>query len=236
MTNGGVRGARPAPTLELDCDGSQIRVQAQDVIVGRTGKCTVRVVHPLVSREHCRIEPRGDGLFVVDLGSINGTWLNGVRISNRAQLRTGDRIGLGREGAVLVVKRALVAGVDVAKAVRQEDQQTMIAGDARAAGAVARIDVAPHAVPVMEPTTRTAGERQGSIPVVAAMETAEVSRERDADRTAEVTPIIEAAASHGFAPGLAAGFVLGLAAIGALLGFTHLLDPIRPAVRETRTR
>ena len=68
---------------EILCDGNTVLVQADDVTVGRTGACTVRVVHPLVSREHCRLEIRADGLFVVDLGSVNGTWLNGTRVDGR---------------------------------------------------------------------------------------------------------------------------------------------------------
>ena len=247
MTQGSERRALAAPTLELVCDGSPVLVQAQDVVVGRTAKCTVRVVHPLVSREHCRIEPRGDGVFVVDLGSANGTWLNGVRVESRAQLRAGDRIGLGRDGAVLVVQRALVGGVDVSRLARDEDVKTMIAGDARAAGAVARVEVASEALPALgaadEPATRAVGDASRSvarkpasvIPVVSVMQTTEVAPGGDASQTTEVA-LRAAPRRRGFAPGFAVGLVIGLAAVAAALKFTHVLDPIRPAARETRLR
>lgn len=238
MSSAGHR-VRPAPTLELECDGSPVLVQAEDVVVGRTPKCTVRVVHPLVSREHCRLEPRADGLFVVDLGSVNGTWLNGVRVEERTQVRAGDRVGLGRDGAVLVVKRAVVAGTDVSRAPREEDTKTMVAGDARAAGAVARVEVAASAVPAMdEATTRSiAGEPPpkpaSTVPVVSVL--APVAEAAAAPPPPATTPVGAPPRSR-FAPGFALGVVLGLAAVAAVAKFTHVLDPIRPAAHETRTK
>jgi predicted component of type VI protein secretion system len=248
MTPGGEGRVRPAPTLELVCDGSPVLVQAEDVVVGRIPKCTVRVVHPLVSREHCRIEMRDDGVFVVDLGSANGTWLNGVRVESRSQLRTGDRLGLGRDGAVLVVQRATVGGVDVSRRAREEDMNTMLAGDARAVGAVvAHVEVAAEALPALgaadEPPTRAIGEAARAdapkpappIPVVAAMQTSEIAPGAESPRTTEIA-VPAAPARRGFASGFAVGFVVGLALVAAALKFTHVLDPIRPAAGETRPR
>src|SRR6185436_14716789 len=84
------------------------------------------------------------------------TWINGSRIDARTQARAGDRLGLGRDGAVLVVERAVVGGVDVARLVRQEDVETLHAGDPRAVGVVARVAVSPAATPAQghldEPT------------------------------------------------------------------------------------
>lgn len=49
-----------------------------------------------LSRFHARIERRGDRYVVVDLGSQNGVFLNGVRVSGEAVIRPGDRVGMGR--------------------------------------------------------------------------------------------------------------------------------------------
>jgi len=49
-----------------------------------------------LSRFHARVERRGDRYVVVDLGSQNGVFLNGVRISGEAAIRPGDRVGIGR--------------------------------------------------------------------------------------------------------------------------------------------
>jgi hypothetical protein len=263
MTTGGARGSEPAPTLELDCDGSPVLVQAFDVVVGRVEKCTVRVTHPLVSREHCRFEPRSEGLFLVDLGSVNGTWLNGERIGGRVQVRAGDRVGLGRDGAVLLVRSAVVGVVDVARLPREEDMRTMVAGDARARGVVARVDVAPDALPSLgvadEPATRqvrpgdaTAPTRQAAVsPTTAGIPIATVLRSADhaasdASRTSEVhLPAAGAAPAASatpdvprgrtFAAGFATGVLIGLG-VAALLAAAGALDPIRPAARETAPR
>ena len=130
--------------------------------IGRTSASTVRVSHPLVSREHCRIEVRGDGVYVVDAGSANGTWLNGERVTSRTRVRAGDRIGLGRDGAVLLLQRALVDGADVSRRASEDEMKTMVAGDPRALGAVARVEVAAEALPSLgvadEPATRDIDE------------------------------------------------------------------------------
>ncbi len=236
---------RPAATLELLYDGEVILVQADDVVVGRTARCTVRVVHPLVSREHCRIEARPDGLFVVDLDAVNGTWLNGTRVVGRAQARAGDKLGLGREGAVLVVRRAVVADVDVSRLPREEDMNTMVAGDPRARGAVARVEVAPEALPALgvgdEPTTRAADETrrarpqapqaptvEAPIPIASVLPTGELPP--TPAPAAAPTPAPDAPAPDSarvFVPGLAVGFVLGLAIVAALAKFTPALDAVR---------
>jgi pSer/pThr/pTyr-binding forkhead associated (FHA) protein len=250
MTPDDPKGAPGAPTLELVYDGNPVLVEAHDVIVGRTAKCTVRVVHPLVSREHCRIEPRPDGLFVVDLGSVNGTWVNGVRVTDRLQVRAGDKLGLGRDGAVLVVERAIVGGVDVSRRAREEDMKTMVAGDVRAAGVVARVEVAAEALPALgvadEPPTRGVGDRTrpvsvdpppqpsgSAIPVVTALssvvmprDSGDVTREADTQETAP-------SPRGGFLAGFATGVAIGLLVVVALAKFTQVLEPLRDAVRGT---
>lgn len=53
-----------------------------------------------LSRFHARLEQRGERHTLVDLGSQNGTFVNGVRISSPLDLNPGDRLGLGRYVAV----------------------------------------------------------------------------------------------------------------------------------------
>lgn len=63
-----------------------------------------------VSRYHCRLEPRGRGLVVRDLGSTNGTWVDGARVQVQA-LRPGAVLGLGRS-ELRVVCRGDTPGID----------------------------------------------------------------------------------------------------------------------------
>jgi len=62
--------------------------------VGRLDTCDVVVVHDDVSREHATLRREGSGWVVQDLGSKNGTSVNGKR-AGKAPLASGDRIGLG---------------------------------------------------------------------------------------------------------------------------------------------
>src|ERR1700729_244924 len=68
---------------------------SERVTVGRGRKSTVVLADAAASREHCALERDGKGLWLVDLGSRNGTSLNGRRVKGKALLRPGDRIEIG---------------------------------------------------------------------------------------------------------------------------------------------
>lgn len=63
--------------------------------VGRAARADFVVDAGLVSRIHCRLTAGAAELEVVDLGSTNGTFVNGARVE-RGSLRDGDRLGVGR--------------------------------------------------------------------------------------------------------------------------------------------
>ena len=64
------------------------------VSIGRAIDNDVRVSSTLVSRHHCRIERGSEGAFVIDLGSSNGTLVNGERVTRRL-IELGDQIQVG---------------------------------------------------------------------------------------------------------------------------------------------
>jgi pSer/pThr/pTyr-binding forkhead associated (FHA) protein len=53
------------------------------VVIGRSRDCSFRLEDPTVSRRHCLIDACGEDAWVQDLGSRNGTYLNGERIGQR---------------------------------------------------------------------------------------------------------------------------------------------------------
>jgi serine phosphatase RsbU (regulator of sigma subunit)/pSer/pThr/pTyr-binding forkhead associated (FHA) protein len=65
------------------------------ITLGRATDCTVPIRDRYLSRRHAEIAFDSDAWLVRDLGSVNGTHLNGVRIDGSAPLRPGDRITLG---------------------------------------------------------------------------------------------------------------------------------------------
>jgi hypothetical protein len=66
------------------------------LIVGRAAEGGLQLLDEKVSREHCIIEPAGPtGHVLRDLGSRNGTWLNGQLLREATRLRPGDHLSLG---------------------------------------------------------------------------------------------------------------------------------------------
>jgi ABC transport system ATP-binding/permease protein len=63
--------------------------------IGRDPDNDVVIDAPMVSRRHARLVVDGDGARIEDLGSSNGTYVNGVRVRGAAVVRPGDRVGLG---------------------------------------------------------------------------------------------------------------------------------------------
>lgn len=76
-------------TYELD---------ARAITVGRTPANTIRVEDGAASRKHCLIKVVGDTWILTDLGSANGTKVNGSRIAKHEEidLSDGDRIKIGK--------------------------------------------------------------------------------------------------------------------------------------------
>src|SRR5437868_3980586 len=63
-------------------------------VLGRHSDCDERLELPFISRRHCTFAVRGDTVWVEDLGSRNGTFLNGERLEGSQPLRDGDRLDI----------------------------------------------------------------------------------------------------------------------------------------------
>jgi ABC-type multidrug transport system ATPase subunit/pSer/pThr/pTyr-binding forkhead associated (FHA) protein len=67
------------------------------VYIGRDDEADIQLNHPNVSRQHAMIEKKGDGIyFIKDLGSTNGTFVNGRRITSSTSFTDKDTILIGR--------------------------------------------------------------------------------------------------------------------------------------------
>ena len=76
-------------------DGKRLVVGAAGVTVGRSRQCDVVLSDPNVSRRHAEIRPRGNAWVLTDLGSTNGSLLNGHRVDRPEVIHPGDEIELG---------------------------------------------------------------------------------------------------------------------------------------------
>jgi 3-deoxy-7-phosphoheptulonate synthase len=74
--------------------GQLYEISDSPIVLGRSAEAEILVEDHCVSRTHARVYRRGDSLFIEDLGSANGTYVNGRRVA-RSALMDGDLIGLG---------------------------------------------------------------------------------------------------------------------------------------------
>jgi hypothetical protein len=87
----------PPPEREvvtLTVAGRKQEVDSQRLVLGRSRACDVYVADLNVSRRHAELRQEGATYWIVDLGSTNGTEVNGKRVE-RERLRDGDKITLG---------------------------------------------------------------------------------------------------------------------------------------------
>jgi hypothetical protein len=82
-----------SPTLT---PGEEHQLDSAAFTVGRSSANDVELQgDDFASARHARFEPRGDGVWVSDLGSTNGTFVNGVKLNSPRKLRSGDVVRVG---------------------------------------------------------------------------------------------------------------------------------------------
>ena len=75
-------------------DGSRLPLGADPLVIGRLPECAVVLSDPNVSRRHAEVRRVGDAVVVADLGSTNGTRVNGIPVREQ-HLASGDEITVG---------------------------------------------------------------------------------------------------------------------------------------------
>jgi pSer/pThr/pTyr-binding forkhead associated (FHA) protein len=78
-----------------DPNGQEHRLLTNAATIGRAVECDIVIASKSISRENTRIRLEGRHWFAEDLGSTNGTYLNGERIITPMKLRDGDSIKVG---------------------------------------------------------------------------------------------------------------------------------------------
>jgi FHA domain len=117
--------------LAPDSDrGRRIPLDRDYLVVGREQTCDVRFDDPQVSRTHAALQRRGTRLYVADLGSSGGTFVNGAATTTARELRAGDVLTfasvtarLDSGGAVADETNTMSARPTEAAVVHQIDEQ-----------------------------------------------------------------------------------------------------------------
>ncbi len=80
----------------IEITGEERELQPGEYILGRSSKTDIQIVHESVSRKHARLIVEEQAAYIEDLGSSNGTYINGKIIAGRTPLADGDKIHLGK--------------------------------------------------------------------------------------------------------------------------------------------
>ncbi|NIA21114.1 MAG: FHA domain-containing protein [Anaerolineaceae bacterium] len=83
--------------------GKVIPATKNSLLIGRQDDCDLVISSAKVSRQHCRIDISDDTASLADLGSGNGTFVNGQKVAAPTPLKAGDRIVVGPLGFVVQI-------------------------------------------------------------------------------------------------------------------------------------
>jgi hypothetical protein len=104
---------------------------AGELVIGRSSELDMVLIEDMVSRKHAKLTLASDQITIADLGSTNGTFVNGEKV-RRARLKEGDRILIGTSILKLVVRQPGPA-ID-AKAAQLNLERTAAAQEKRQGG------------------------------------------------------------------------------------------------------
>ena len=81
-----------SPALD---EKSEFAIDSAAITIGRGSQNTIPLEDDFASASHAVVEPRQDGVWLEDVGSTNGTYLNGVKLSRPRKLTPGDLLRVG---------------------------------------------------------------------------------------------------------------------------------------------
>jgi pSer/pThr/pTyr-binding forkhead associated (FHA) protein len=131
---GETRGQPPPPAeggkpkrFWLEHNGQNIDLPRGRLLVGRSSNCQLILEDSMVSRRHAELLVTEDSVTVVDLGSVNGLYLNSRRVRENQRMKEGDRLQIGQREFVLqsVVRASMPSSSDRANANANANAQTL---------------------------------------------------------------------------------------------------------------
>jgi pSer/pThr/pTyr-binding forkhead associated (FHA) protein len=81
--------------------GKEYPLEKNEIVIGRDQGNDIIIIDPEVSRRHARVFQQGGSFVIEDLGSTNGTYVNGQRLTGPYVLRSGELINLGEHISLL---------------------------------------------------------------------------------------------------------------------------------------
>jgi len=106
--------------------GQSFELAQNEMIIGRSDGLAITIDERVVSRQHARLTYQDGSYYIEDLGSSNGTYLNGELVTRKMKLASGDQVSLGHQ----VILQFEDPQADLAATLAGNDQlQTMMEGE-----------------------------------------------------------------------------------------------------------
>lgn len=145
LVYGSTKGAAGRLQIEEGAHaGEEVLLSTEPCVIGRSSECALVLRRSAgISRKHAQVQLASGTFYLEDLGSRNGTKLNGTRISERTPLRDGDVIGISSEQIRFIGPPMVQADPEIGAAalqnasdqktalVEQPDLQALLAASAR---------------------------------------------------------------------------------------------------------
>jgi pSer/pThr/pTyr-binding forkhead associated (FHA) protein len=113
--------------------GQEIELEEGEATVGRSRASTVAIADSSISRVHARLHLRFGRVTIEDLGSSNGTYVNGIRLMALAEVEDGDRLTVGETDLWIKVRDRGAESASTELATRRIDpRRYLCAGCGRA--------------------------------------------------------------------------------------------------------
>lgn len=130
-------------------------LDGEEIVLGRHPDCQIQLDSNMVSRRHAHVISEGNQFFVEDLGSGNGTFVNGKKIDGRTQLAHEDRLKVGpilfrfeskqsNDSKPAAVESMLDTGFDIGFSSEEDDGSATIMGAISGVGGFGGLDVRPE--------------------------------------------------------------------------------------------
>jgi len=82
--------------VEGPASGTSVALSSLPITIGRASSSTIVLADDVVSNQHARLIPRGDQWLIEDLGSTNGTFVGGSKVTAPVVVPVGGRFSIGR--------------------------------------------------------------------------------------------------------------------------------------------
>lgn len=153
-------------------------IDKPELIIGRDPTADIIIDSPGVSRRHARVYQQGGAIWLEDLQSRNGTFVNGARITTPHSLQTGDEVRLGQSVALLYQQPQVA--VTTAEGVISKQQATMLEAVSGVAATMIGDDFAPT-TPSIPPQMTITVAGQKAIPYTLTQPEIRIGRAADND-------------------------------------------------------